>query len=111
MADFTCSNCGERVRGVECPHCRAATAIAMPEHAEHAKITPAASSDVAFSEGPPPVQPGRDPSTSASPADDRKSKPTFAGCFLTLLCVAVIFGSAVPIVTWRSSDSGLPLPP
>jgi hypothetical protein len=108
MAEFTCSNCGERVRGDVCPRCRAATAIATPEHAEHAKMTPAASSDVAFSAGPPAVQPGRDPS--AWLADDRKSKPTFAGCFLTLLSVAVNFGSAVPIVTWRSSDSGLPLP-
>jgi len=110
MVEITCSNCGERVRGDVCPRCRAATAIATPEHAEHAKMTPAASSDVAFSAGPPAVQPGRGPSTSAWLADDCKSKPTFAGCFLTLLSVAVIFGSAVPIVTWRSSDSGLPLP-
>jgi hypothetical protein len=37
-------------------------------------------------------------------------RPTLAGCLLMLLSVAVIFGSAVPIVTWRTPDTGQPLP-
>jgi hypothetical protein len=55
MAEFTCSNCGESVRGDECPRCRAATAIATPEHAEQAKLTPPASTDGTFREGDPPL--------------------------------------------------------
>jgi len=98
------------VQGDDCPYCRAATAIATPEHAEQAKVTPPAASDGAFSEGLPPVQPALDRTPFASPEDDPRSKPTAAGFFLTLICVAVIFGSAVPILTWRDADTGLPIP-
>jgi hypothetical protein len=44
------------------------------------------------------------------PADDDHAKPTAAGCVLTLLTVAVIFTSAVPIVQWRDAETGQPLP-
>jgi hypothetical protein len=57
MAEFTCSNCGQRVQGDECPHCRAATAIATPEHAEQAKMTLPPSSDGAICAGEPPLPP------------------------------------------------------
>jgi len=110
MQEITCSTCGRPVQGDECPYCRAATAIATPEHAAQAKVTPPASSDSAFSEGPPPVHAAPDRTPLAPPEDDPKSKATAAGCCLTLLSVAVIFGSAVPIVTWRDPDSGLPMP-
>ena len=36
-------------------------------------------------------------------------QPTPAGCLLTVLSLAVIFGLAVPLVTWRDPD-GDPLP-
>jgi hypothetical protein len=42
--------------------------------------------------------------------DDAKSQPTLAGCLLLALSVAVIVGLAVPLVRWRSPDSGRPLP-
>jgi len=42
--------------------------------------------------------------------DDAGSRRTALGCLLTALSAAVIFGSAVPIVSWRDPDSQLPLP-
>jgi hypothetical protein len=41
---------------------------------------------------------------------DDKEKLTGAGCVLTLLSVAVIFGVAIPIVHWRDPETGQPLP-
>jgi hypothetical protein len=37
-------------------------------------------------------------------------KPTAVGCVLTLLTVAVIFGTALPIVQWRDPETGRSLP-
>jgi hypothetical protein len=37
-------------------------------------------------------------------------KPTAVGCVLTLLTVAVIFGTALPIVQWRDPETGRALP-
>jgi hypothetical protein len=54
MPEFICSKCGQQVQGDDCPRCRAATAIATPEHAEQAKVTPPAPSDGAIGEGLPP---------------------------------------------------------
>jgi hypothetical protein len=41
---------------------------------------------------------------------DSNEQPTLAGCLLIALCVAVIFGSAVPIVRWRDPISRKSLP-
>jgi type II secretory pathway pseudopilin PulG len=80
MLEFTCPTCGKRVQGddafagksVLCPVCNAtinipqpaaasaspATAIATPEHASQAKVTPhAPPSDGSFREGEPPLPP------------------------------------------------------
>jgi hypothetical protein len=43
-------------------------------------------------------------------ADADQGKLTCAGCLLTLLSVAVIFGVAIPIVGWCDSATGQPLP-
>jgi hypothetical protein len=115
MLEFTCSKCGQSLLPIEGDRidfiiCVACGAMTMAEKREQAKVTAAPPSDEGIRAGEPPVRPGWDPTTSNRSEDDPKSKPTVAGCFLTLLCVAVIFGSAVPIVTWRSPDSGLPLP-
>jgi hypothetical protein len=45
-----------------------------------------------------------------NPPDDDKAKLTCAGCVLTLLTVAVIFGVALPIAHWRDPATGQPLP-
>jgi hypothetical protein len=45
-----------------------------------------------------------------NPPDDKKAKLTGVGCVLTLLTVAVIFGTALPIVQWRDPETGRPLP-
>jgi hypothetical protein len=45
-----------------------------------------------------------------SSADADKGKLTRAGCFLTFLSVAVIFGVAIAIVGWRDPATGQPLP-
>jgi len=44
------------------------------------------------------------------PVGEDNAKLTGAGCVLTLLSVAVIFGLAVPIVRWRDAATGQPLP-
>ena len=97
----TCSTCGQPVQGGECPYCRAATAIAAPAHAAQVKVKPPPANDGAFSAGPPPAR---------VPLAPPKDQATAAGCFLTLICTAVIFGTVVPIVTWRDRESGLALP-
>ncbi len=104
MQETICPTCGQPRQGDPCPYCLAEAGIGS------AKGTPPAASDGGFSEGLPPVRPARERTPSTSPADDPKSKPTAAGCFLSLICVAIIFGSAVPIVTWRDPESGLPIP-
>jgi hypothetical protein len=38
------------------------------------------------------------------------TKLTGAGCIVTLLSTAVIFGAALPIVRWRDPVTGQPLP-
>lgn len=37
-------------------------------------------------------------------------KLTPLGCVLTLLSLAVVLGTAIPIVRWRDPDTGQPLP-
>jgi len=44
------------------------------------------------------------------PASDDKAELTTVGCVLTLLSVAVIFGTAIPIVRWRDPATGQALP-
>jgi hypothetical protein len=42
--------------------------------------------------------------------DGQSVQPTLAGCLLTVLSLAVIFGSAFPIMRWRDPDTGDPMP-
>jgi hypothetical protein len=70
----------------------------------------AATSAEAVRAGEPPIRHSRGPTANIKRETDEKGRPTLAGCFLTLLSVAVIFGSAVPIVTWRDPETGLPIP-
>jgi hypothetical protein len=42
--------------------------------------------------------------------NEKNQQPTAAGCLLSVLCVAVIFVVAVPVVMWRDPTSGHPLP-
>src|SRR5262245_6365186 len=49
----TCPTCGQPMPGGECPRCQA-SAIAKPEHAEQAKVTPPV--DGAIRAGAPPVE-------------------------------------------------------
>lgn len=42
--------------------------------------------------------------------DDDNSQPTFAGCVLLVLSVAVIGVVALALVTWRDPETGRPLP-
>lgn len=111
MPEFTCSQCGKRFQGdatsVLCPACSAA-AIARPEHAEQVKATPPR--DGAFSEGEAPLSRGMAETLPAERDDIRVGPPTAAGCLLLLVSVALIFGLAIPIVTWRDPQSGQPLP-
>ncbi len=51
-----------------------------------------------------------DPLSEPNPEDDDNAKLTGVGCVLTLLTVAVIIGLALPIVQWRDSVTGQPLP-
>jgi hypothetical protein len=44
-----------------------------------------------------------------NPAGANKERLTAVGCVLTVLSLAVLFASAVPIVLWRDS-AGRPLP-
>jgi len=44
------------------------------------------------------------------PEDDKDSQATIAGCLLTIVSLAVIFGVALPVVTWRDPDTGRPMP-
>src|ERR1043166_131849 len=55
MTTRACSHCGKPVQG-DSVLCAAASAIAKPEHAEQAKVTPP-SGDAAIREGEPPVEP------------------------------------------------------
>jgi hypothetical protein len=108
MPQFICSHCGQSVQGAPLP---GETCLAcFLGLTEQVKGTPSASSDEAIRAGEAPIQPSRTRTPNTEDQRDEKQKPTLAGCFLTLLCVAVIFGSAVPIVTWRDPDSGLPIP-
>jgi hypothetical protein len=50
------------------------------------------------------------PLSERNPAGEDNGKLTAAGCVLTLLTVAVIFGSALPIVQWRDPETGQGLP-
>src|SRR5262245_8568885 len=50
------------------------------------------------------------PLSEHEPARHDKPKPTAVGCVLMLLSVAVIFGTAIPIVRWRDAETGEPLP-
>ena len=59
MPEFTCTTCGQPMQGGECAHCLLA-AVANPEHARQAKVTPVTSSDGAIREGEPPVRPEPD---------------------------------------------------
>jgi hypothetical protein len=63
-----------------------------------------------ISAGEPPAPHGHEPADSPPPDVDIKARPTAAGCILSVICTAVIFGSAVPIVTWREPETGQPLP-
>ena len=87
---------GDRVDFAICVACGEVTAAEKP------------ASDGAFRAGEPPVRPARSASTAAE--DDPKSKPTVAGCFLTFVCVAIIFGCGFPLITWRSPETGLQVP-
>lgn len=42
--------------------------------------------------------------------DDKKKKPSPAGCILAILTLAVIIGVSYPVVRWRSPETGEPLP-
>jgi hypothetical protein len=65
---------------------------------------------VRFARGEPPPKYGSAPNPWAQPEDEGKKPLTLAGCFLVVFCVLVIFVVAVPLVTWRSPETGLPLP-
>jgi hypothetical protein len=55
------------------------------------------------------MQPTGEIRTYRSEEDDKHARPTAAGCLLTLLCVVVILGGAIPVVMWRD-DQGRGLP-
>jgi hypothetical protein len=42
--------------------------------------------------------------------NDNKEQATLAGCLLMIVCLGVIFGSALPVVRWRDPATGQPLP-
>jgi hypothetical protein len=42
--------------------------------------------------------------------DEDNQEPTLAGCLLMVVSVALVLGSAVPIIRWCSPDSGEPMP-
>lgn len=44
------------------------------------------------------------------PKVDEGDRLTVPGCLLTVVSLAVIGGTAVPVVTWRDADSGRPMP-
>ncbi len=81
MPKITCPTCGQPMQGGECPRCRAASAIAKPEHAEQAKVTQPAASDGAIREGEPPHWPA--PSI-------RKDAPHLFRSWLPTIIVVVI---------------------
>lgn len=91
----TCSSCGAPLpdAGV-CPACAGNGTL-----------------EQAISAGEPRVPPAQSAPAETSTAEvDIKHRATAAGCLLALLSAAAIFGSAVPIVTWRDEETGLPLP-
>jgi hypothetical protein len=100
-----CSRCGHGVprENWNSAWCAACTLAAWTQRMGEVK-----GDAEAFSEGLPPGRPLSNAAASAK--GDASSRPTAAGCLLTFLCVAVIVGSAVPIVTWRDPDFGVPLP-
>jgi hypothetical protein len=101
MVEFTCSNCGQRVQGDECPHCRAATAIATPEHAGQAKVT---SSAGAIREGEPPAQYEALPSRSDESAASilKEHHPSFGSFALFYLLLGVLWGiSSITVLAYR----------
>jgi hypothetical protein len=44
------------------------------------------------------------------PEDSKDERSIVAGCLLMVVCLAVIAGVAVYVVTWRDADSGRALP-
>jgi hypothetical protein len=39
-----------------------------------------------------------------------KGRPTLAGALLMVISLAIIVTVAIPVVTWRDSESGMPFP-
>src|ERR1700692_4424203 len=109
MPEHVCPKCVQRMRGERCSACAMDNAIAKPDHAAHVKTAPPPS-DGAIRAGDPPIHPSETQTPDTPDILAEKQQPTFAGCFLTLICVAVTFGLAVPIVMWRDADTGQPLP-
>ena len=94
MAEFTCSNCGQRVQGDECPHCRVATAIATPEHAEQVKVRLAGSRESAICEGEPPLPKPVPPIRNAGPSFLERLSPIAIalGVLFLFLIAAFVLG-------------------
>ena len=87
MPIYFCTTCGEHLEGHECPRCRAATAIAKPEHAEQAKVTPPAASEGAIHEGDPAF-----PLPCEEPWPYKHEPgPMLSGCLIYLFFGAILF--------------------
>jgi hypothetical protein len=101
MLEHTCSKCGQRVQGNECPQCQAATAIATPEHAKRMMVT---SNNDAMREGEPPAQYDALP-----PCDDglapsilKEHHPRFGSFALFYLLLGVLWGiSSMMVFAYR----------